>query len=1057
MSTAWSDAIVRSPCDCSARGDDSRVRSVGRTDAVRLDSGKLSTWRLSLHRVVNRALAAAVWVAFFAMLSPSGMGQQPNIVFVMVDDMGFGELGVTGQLDRAANGLTHIKTPHIDALANTGILMTNFYATPICASSRGSLLTGFHNGHSSIDRNGGNNGGNALRAEDITFGETLQSAGYTTGAFGKWGVGGFDHIVAGVNEHDSNTAVINFPAATPAAQGFDEFYGYLNQVRAHDYYETYQWEHDGNGGMRVDTTDPTVYSADLIADRSLDFISSHANSGSPFLMYGAYTIPHSQFDPPNDAILQSFLDAGYGQAEAKYAAMMMRLDNTMGAIVARLKDPNQDGVPDDSVYDDTLILFTSDNGGTGTENTYFGGDAGFRSTKSSVYEGGVRAPLVAHWHGTIAPGQIDDTSIGGIDDMFATFNRLAGIDSPVGVDSADLSGLFTGEAIEQRHFRIFEARNKGDYSIRMGDYKLVNLGGASQLYDVVADPGESNNLAADHPEVTNLLQQIALDEGARSDAGSGTGQTTFFAQYKTWTPVGASVQWGVDANWSGGTELNTRGTAATNYDSGPASNWVVAVRNATATAQETVVESDSTVLGLEVEGGGAPVSVRIASGQSLQARNGVRIQSGGTVELDGANLETLRTIDIRQGGTLKGAGSIRSGYDTSMTPFDLPVTLRNGGTLEISTPSPSGTERIDVLTNGGFELGAGFAFAGVDGWDNHGGDATRNARNTTSPAEGAYRGIVGISGDGVPISPSQETPRAIALGDEFSLEFEYAGAFGWNLGTDQFQAVVFYDDNGTETVLHSATITPTQAFGTGYDSHASVLDPITDANAVGKELQLRFESLGGTGEFASIDSITLTTVEAVASSSILHLDGNYIQSGEGVLAIGVHGEGQVAGVDHGQLAITGTADLSGELAITIDPDLSLELMQPLEIITAESGITGKFSRISGVRQDAGWAWAVTYSADAVAITPALPGDADLDGDVDDVDFDIWNAHRFSTETTCWRSADFNGDGFTDVSDFNIWNAHRGLTASVSSVPEPSSLVMFLTGLLLLWRRPLRGG
>ena len=206
------------------------------------------------------------------------MAAQPNVVLIMVDDMGYNELGVTGQLQRAAQGLNHIQTPSIDFLAQNGLMLTNFYATPICASSRCALMTGFHNGHSSVDRNGGNNGGNSIRSVDFTMGELFQQAGYRTGQFGKWGLGGFDHIVSGMGLQNPNTAVINFPNAIPTVQGFHEYYGYLNQLRAHNYYQQFQWEQDGIGGVQIHPTSISDYSHDLIAERALEFISDNAQS-----------------------------------------------------------------------------------------------------------------------------------------------------------------------------------------------------------------------------------------------------------------------------------------------------------------------------------------------------------------------------------------------------------------------------------------------------------------------------------------------------------------------------------------------------------------------------------------------------------------------------------------------------------------------------------------------------------------------------------------------------------------------------------------------------------
>ena len=743
-------------------------------------------WKTIGRRV---CLSGVLGVGFVLGADANAQADPPNIVYIMVDDMGFNELGVTGQLDRAANGLPSIPTPNIDALANNGMMVENFYATPICASTRGSLLTGFHNGHSSIDRNGGNNGGNALRDVDVTWGETLQQAGYTTGAYGKWGVGGFDHTVLGIGVDDQNNAAITHANATPSAHGFDEFYGYLNQVHAHDYYVDFLWEHDTDnsgdvGGMQVDLVSSNDYAHDLMADRSLQFITDNAGD-DPFMLYLPYTLPHGNFDPPQDAIWQAFRDDGYTVAQANYAAMMQRMDSSVGDVINRLQDPNQDGDFSDSVYDDTLIIFMSDNGGTPGENNLFGGGDGWRGVKGSVYEGGTASPFIAHWNGTIAPGQVDSTTIGGLDDLFATFADLAGIDAPVGLDGTSIAGIFTGGERDDRDIFIFEG-NGNSWAIRIDDWKLV---GGNELYNLANDRGETTNVAGSNAAIRSLLNQIALDEGVLSDAGNGGAQTTFFVQYKTWAPTVGSTDWNANSNWSGGTQFNTRGTAATNFAGGPANNWITTIDNTTGSALQARVQTNTQVLAFELRGSASQMDLHIESGATLTARNGARIHSGGRVVLEGGSLNTLRSIEIRQGGELAGHGTIGQIYDTIGTPFDLDADLINQGKVTIGgqgTQQGGAAQITELLSNGGFENGSGNNFDSIDNWFNFTtNQQSISGRNTTDPAAGTFRAVVGINANGNTPSPAQDTGHTIALGEEYALAFQHASASGWNLSEDQ--------------------------------------------------------------------------------------------------------------------------------------------------------------------------------------------------------------------------------------------------------------------------------
>ncbi len=591
------------------------------------------------------------WLCFLAMLVLGGgdpiFCDGPNVVLIMVDDMGYNELGVTGQLQRAASGENHIQTPTIDFLAENGLRLTHFYASPICASSRCALMTGFHNGHSAVDRNGGNNGGNAIRDEDFTIGELFQNAGYQTGQFGKWGLGGYDHTQAPGGFNDPDNAVINFPNAIPTVQGFDEYYGYLNQLRAHSYYQQYQWEQDGVGGLQVHLTNVTEYSHDLMAERALNFVATHYQS--PFFLYLPFTIPHSDFDPPQDSIYNAFINAGYSVNQARYAAMMKRLDNSIEDLLQRLQDPNEDGMVEDSILDETLILFCSDNGGT-PQNSLFQGGGNLRGEKGSVHEGGIATPLIAYWNGTIAPGQINTSRIGSIDDLLVTCADLIGVTPPIGSDGGSLADLISGQVVfSPRPYHVFEARNNNDWAIRFGDWKLSKAGSnVMRLFALSQDPNEVINLIGAQPAIASLLEEIALAEGVESDAGNGAAQTTHIVQYKQWSPQGGSSDFSSPDNWVGGTAVNTRGTPVNNFDTGPAENWIASVHNTTGMDVELDLDSTARVLALEIKSESS--TVRLNQSGTLVVNNGTRIGNSGCVRLLGGQLLTCRNVEIMPGG-----------------------------------------------------------------------------------------------------------------------------------------------------------------------------------------------------------------------------------------------------------------------------------------------------------------------------------------------------------------------------------------------------------------------
>ena len=1035
-------------------------------------------------RISTRGVIVLIFLASFFLFDRSLNAEtppRPNIVFIMADDLGINDLGVYGQNARKAAGQDYISTPHLDALAANGLRFTEMYApATVCAPTRASVLTGFHGGHASVDSNGlNNNGGNAMRAVDYSFAQGLQASGYTTGAFGKWG-SGMDGTQLSPTATGDNALInhpnpqVTHPDSTPAAKGFDEFYGYLNHIHAHNYYVNYLWEHDTDnsgdvGGVQVDwSPTPSDYSHDLIADKSIDFIRNHAGGSEPFFMYGEYTIPHNDYDPPNDAFLQQYtVGQGLSGNKAKYGAMISRLDHNVGQIVATLSDPDGDPNTDDSVLDNTLIIFGTDNGPTSTANGWYDSNGIYRGTKQGVYEGSHRSPFIVSWPGQITPadpnvGDVNTTHMGTHADLFATFSELAGVDTPVGIDSRSMAGLFTGGQADQHDYLVWEDRPSGDWAIRMQNYKLLKTGNNNlELYDLSSDPGESSNLLnspnAEQAAVAALLERIALDEGVESDIGNGGAQNTHIVQYKTWSPAGSSTDFEDPANWSGGSQFNTRGTAANNFSTGPANNWIPNIENNSGSLQSIVVDSNSEVLALEMVGTNGEVEMLVSQNASLTVRNGARIGSGAKIELDGSTLQTVRTIEIKPGGTLAGRGDVVTGYDTSGTPFTLESHVENDGRLEVGGVQATGSgtpTQTEIASNGGFESGTGNPFNQTDDWFNYNSNQTLNARNGSNPASGTFRGIVGLNSGGVDQpSPAQATGHLMQLGDVFTLTFDYAGASQWDENVDQFVATLYFNNRGVDEDLFSWTVTPALNFGTGYDQFTGTSPALANGPAVGEQLLLRFDTLAQAAEFASIDNVSLLVGAPAPPINLLSIEGDYSQTADGVVAFDLWGDAGEAGVDFDQLLVSDEASLQGTLEVLALGGFSPSIGDQFPIIVAGS-LLGEFDEIVGPNIPGG-RWGVNYTSTTATLSLLFAADFNSDGSVDDLDLSIWQSGYGSAGGASAIDGDANADGSVDGLDLLIWQQQNGssvaLNAAAQSVPEAATSSLLLMGLLSFLR------
>lgn len=404
---------------------------------------------------------------------PKDFVNLPNIILFLADDLGYGDLGCYGQ--------KYIKTPHLDQMAAEGMRFTDFYSgSTVCAPSRCTLMTGYHTGHSRVR-------GNSivpLLPEDVTVAELLKAAGYATGIFGKWGLG-----------EPGTTGV-------PNKKGFDEWFGYLNQVHAHDYYPDYLWRNE-----EIVQIPPDTYSHDLFTQEAIDFIKRKQNE--PFFLYVPYTIPHAN-NELGDEGMQVPSDAPYSheswpQQQKNYAAMITRLDEHIGQILALLAELG--------LEEDTIVLFSSDNGPHeegGATAEFFDSNGPLHGIKRDLYDGGVRVPMIARWLGKIKPGLVNHQPFA-LWDFLPTATEIAGIKAPEDIDGISMLPAMLGKPSENHEILYWEFHERGfEQAIRMGRWKAVRHGinQPIELYDLETDIGEQCNVAVKYPEVVQRIKEI---------------------------------------------------------------------------------------------------------------------------------------------------------------------------------------------------------------------------------------------------------------------------------------------------------------------------------------------------------------------------------------------------------------------------------------------------------------------------------------------------------------------------------------------------------------------
>jgi len=418
--------------------------------------------------------------------------QRPNIVFIMADDLGYGDIRPFGQ--------KIIRTPNLDRLAAEGTCFTQYYAGgSVCSPTRSVLMTGQHTGHTRIRGNHGQTGlaRVPLKASDVTVAKVMKSAGYATAIAGKWGLG------------EPGTEGI------PNRQGFDRWFGYLNNDLAEFYYPEKIWRNEeeitlpGNiGGRRGQ------YSNDLMTEEALSFIDDHR--ARPFFLYLAYTIPHSLLEVPEDSLVEYRGKFPEPAAEATggknnvpeprgtFAAMVTRLDREVGRVLGRLQKHG--------LEKNTVVFFCSDNGAPNRAGLadYFGSTAGFRGHKGSLFEGGIRAPMIVRWPGQVPAGKRSDYAWGGWD-VLPTAAALAGAATPPGIDGISVVPALRGEVKERSgHFYWEHHQKTFSQAVREGRLKAVRETPSAPIlvFDLAADPAETRDLAASQPAFVARAKEL---------------------------------------------------------------------------------------------------------------------------------------------------------------------------------------------------------------------------------------------------------------------------------------------------------------------------------------------------------------------------------------------------------------------------------------------------------------------------------------------------------------------------------------------------------------------
>ena len=451
--------------------------------------------RAFLKGVTAGAAGVALSSAFASnTVAEDKRSDKPNIIFIMADDLGYNDLGCYGQ--------EKIQTQNIDKIAAEGIRFTQCYTgSTVCAPSRSVLMTGQHTGHTRVRGNTGKMGGVLvldngppqrrvpLEPEDVTVAEVLKQAGYATGITGKWGLA------------EPETA------AVPNRKGFDEWFGYLNQRRAHTYYPPYLWRNEEKVIYEENKDDQRgQYSHDLFTEFALDFAREHKDE--PFFLYLPYTVPHARYEIPST---EPYTNEPWPEDAKVHAAMITRMDRDVGRIMALLKETGID--------DQTIVFLCSDNGAARFWEGIFDSSGPLHGKKGDLYEGGIRTPMIVRWPGQIPAGVVSDVAWY-FADFLPTAAELVGVKPPSNIDGVSVLPTLLGknQNLESR-FLYWEHFGGGfQQAVRVGNWKAVRAGldKPLELFDLAADLGEKHNVAAQQPDVVRKIESYL--ETARTDS-----------------------------------------------------------------------------------------------------------------------------------------------------------------------------------------------------------------------------------------------------------------------------------------------------------------------------------------------------------------------------------------------------------------------------------------------------------------------------------------------------------------------------------------------------------
>lgn len=448
----------------------------------------------------------------FALLTQSVLAaERPNLIWIMADDLGYGDLGCYGQ--------KVIQTPNLDRMAGEGMKFTHFYSgATVCAPSRSVLMTGLHHGHTRIRGNAGqaNPAAQALKEGDVTVAKVLQGVGYKTALIGKWGLGD-----VGVAE-----------TGLPRKQGFDFFYGFLNQSHAHNHYPDFLWRNEtkellsniitpmGESGAGY-ATQPVHYADDLFADEAMKFVQE--NKKAPFFLYWSMVVPHANNERTR-ALKDGAEVPGYGpyadqdwpNPDKGQAAMITRLDSYVGRMLKLLREQG--------LAEKTLVLFTSDNGPHNESNhdlTRFKPSGPFTGIKRSLTDGGIRVPLIAWWPGKVKAG-VQTEHVASFADWLCTAAELAGAPAPAKLDSISFTPTLLGQEAQGKHEFLYWEFHEGGFkqaALYQGRWKGIRKGGPDTpvaLYDQKNDVAENTDVAKEQPEIAEKIGEYL--KTARSDS-----------------------------------------------------------------------------------------------------------------------------------------------------------------------------------------------------------------------------------------------------------------------------------------------------------------------------------------------------------------------------------------------------------------------------------------------------------------------------------------------------------------------------------------------------------